>query len=166
VKTLTLLRHAKSSWEDPALGDFDRPLNSRGRRDAPEMGRRLKARGEVPDLIISSPARRALATARMVAREVGMPEQRIIAEPGLYHAGGATILSIVRSLESLADHLMLIGHNPGFNDAANSLSEARIDNLPTAAMFQVAFDVDDWSDVSPGAGRFVRFDYPKRPCTD
>jgi len=166
MKTLSLLRHAKSSWDDPALDDFDRPLNPRGRRDAPEMGRRLKARGEIPDLIISSPARRALATARMVAREVGIPEARIIEEASLYHAGAGTILSIVRSLESLAGHLMLVGHNPGFNDVANSLSEARIDNLPTAALFQVEFDVDDWSDVAPGQGRFVRFDSPKRPFDD
>lgn len=163
MKTLTLLRHAKSSWHDPALDDFERPLNPRGRRDAPEMGRRLRARGDVPDLIISSPARRALSTARMVAREIGIPEGQIIEEPDLYHAGAERILAIVSSLESLASHLMVVGHNPGFNDAANRLSEVRIDNLPTAAAFQVEFDVDDWSEVAPGQGRFLRFDYPKRP---
>jgi len=163
MKTLTLLRHAKSSWDDPALDDFDRPLNPRGRRDAPEMGRRLKARGEIPDLIVSSPARRALATARMVAREVGIPEDRIIEEPALYHAGPGRIMSVVRSLESMADHLMLVGHNPGFNDVANSLTDSRVDNLPTAAVFQVVFDVDDWSEVATGQGRLVRFDCPKRP---
>lgn len=166
MKTLTLLRHAKSSWDDPTLGDFDRPLNPRGRRDAPEMGRRLKARGDAPDLIISSPAKRALATARMVAREIGIPEDRIVEEPALYHADARRIMSIVRSLESMAGHLMLVGHNPGFNDFANSLAETKIDNLPTAAIFQVEFDIDDWSKVAAGQGRLVRFDYPKRPFSD
>jgi phosphohistidine phosphatase len=166
MKTLTLLRHAKSSWADPTLDDFDRPLNPRGRRDAPEMGRRLKARGDTPDLIISSPARRALATARMVVREIAIPEDRIIEEPALYHASAGKIMSIVRSLESMAEHLMLVGHNPGFNDFANSLTDTQVDNLPTAAVFQVEFDVDDWSAVAAGKGRLVRFDYPKRPFAD
>ena len=166
MKTLTLLRHAKSSWDDPHLADFDRPLNPRGRSDAPEMGRRLKARGHLPDLIVSSPARRALATARMVAREIGIPEERIIEEPGLYHAGAERILRTVTSLESHARHLMLVGHNPGFNDLANRLSDARIDNLPTAAVFQVEFDADDWSEVVAGQGRFILFDTPKQPFPD
>lgn len=163
MKRITLLRHAKSSWDDPGLSDFDRPLNPRGRRNAPEMGRRLKARDQVPDLLISSPALRAVTTARMVAREMGFPEGRIIEEPSLYHASEGRIMAIVNSLESLAGHLMLVGHNPGFSDFANCLSEARIDNLPTAAIFCVDFDVDDWSEVVPGEGRFVYFDYPKRP---
>ncbi len=163
MKRITLLRHAKSSWDEPGLSDFDRPLNPRGRRNAPEMGRRLKARDQVPDLLISSPALRAVTTARMVAREMGFPEGRIIEEPSLYHAGEGRIMAIVNSLESLAGHLMLVGHNPGFSDFANCLSEARIDNLPTAAIFCVDFDVDDWSEIIPGEGRFVYFDYPKRP---
>ncbi len=163
MKRITLLRHAKSSWDEPALADFDRPLNPRGRRDAPEMGRRLRSRGEVPDLIISSPALRAITTARMAAREMGLAEGNIIEEGSLYHASASRILAIVHSLESHAKHLMLIGHNPGFNDFANRLSEARIDNLPTAALFCVEFDVQDWSDIVPGEGRFAYFDYPKRP---
>lgn len=113
--------------------------------------------------MISSPALRAMSTARMAAREMEFPEGNIIEEASLYHASAARILGIVHSLESLASHLMLVGHNPGFNDFANRLSEARIDNLPTAAVFCVEFDVDDWSDIAPGEGRFVYFDYPKQP---
>ena len=161
MKRLTLFRHAKSSWEDPTLSDFDRPLNPRGRRNAPEMGRRLLANDQVPDLLISSPARRAISTARMAAREMGFPEERIIEESALYHAGGSTILEILVSLETRADHVMLVAHNPGFTDLANRLSSARIDNIPTAGLFCVDFDVDDWSDVREYGGDFVYFDYPK-----
>jgi phosphohistidine phosphatase len=161
LKRITLLRHAKSSWDEPGLSDFDRPLNPRGRNDAPEMGRRLMARGQTPDLLITSPARRAMSTARMAAREMGYPEERIIPESSLYHASAGSIFSVVNSLESLADHLMLVGHNPGFTDFANHLSTARIDNMPTAALFCVDFDVDDWGAVRAADGAFVYFDFPK-----
>lgn len=161
MKRLTLLRHAKSSWDDPSLDDFHRPLNSRGRRNAPEMGRRLRETGQVPDLLISSSAVRAITTARMAAREMGFAESRIIEERGLYHAGPGEILSIVQSLETHAAHLMLVGHNPGFTDLANRLSTASIDNLPTAALFCVELDIADWSECEIGAGRFVYFDFPK-----
>lgn len=164
MKRLTLLRHAKSSWDDASLSDFDRPLNPRGRRNAPEMGRRLLENGQVPDLLISSPARRAISTARMAAREMGFPEERIIEEPALYHASSAAIIEIVHSLETLADHVMLVAHNPGFTDLANRLSTARIDNIPTAGVFCVDFDVDDWNEVRPHEGVFVYFDYPKNPA--
>jgi phosphohistidine phosphatase len=161
MKRLTILRHAKSSWSDPALTDFDRPLNGRGRHSAPEMGRRLKARGEMPDLVVSSPARRAISTARMACREMGFPESRIIEERGLYLAGAGQIMGIVRSLETLAAHLMIVGHNPGLTDFANDLSDARIDNLVTASLFVVEFDLADWSELAPGTGRFVYYDFPR-----
>lgn len=161
MKRLTLLRHAKSSWEEPGLDDYHRPLNPRGRRDAPEMGRRLKATGQVPDLLISSPAVRAITTARMAAREMGFPEQRIIEDRSLYHAGASQLSRILRSLETLAGHVMLVGHNPGLTDFANHLSQVRIDNLPTASLFCIDLDVDDWGQLDPETGHFVYFDYPK-----
>jgi len=161
MKRLTLLRHAKSSWDDLSVDDFHRPLNPRGRRAAPEMGRRMQANALVPDLIVSSPARRAISTARMIARELDYPEARIIEEQALYHAGGGQVLEIINSLETLAEHLMLCGHNPGFTDLANALGDAHIDNMPTAAVFCVDFDINDWSELSPGGGRFVCFDMPK-----
>ena len=161
LKRITLLRHAKSSWDEPGLSDFDRPLNPRGRRDAPEMGRRLMARGQTPDLLIVSPAKRAISTARMAARQMGYPEERIIQEPSLYHASAGIIFRIVTSLETLANHLMLVGHNPGFTDFANRLTTTRIDNMPTAALFCVDFDVTDWSDIQAADGEFVYFDFPK-----
>jgi phosphohistidine phosphatase len=169
MKRLTLLRHAKSSWDDSFLDDFERPLNPRGRRTAPEMGRRLTAADSVPDLIISSPARRAINTARMVAREMNYAEARLIEEPSLYHAGWGQILDVINSLETLAGHLMICGHNPGLTDLANMLCKARIDNMPTASVFCVDFDIDDWSQLESGTGQFVFFDMPKndrgRPLT-
>jgi phosphohistidine phosphatase len=161
MKRLTILRHAKSSWDDPSLSDFDRPLNGRGRRSAPEMGRRLKARNERPDLVLSSSARRAITTARMACRELGFPESRIIEDKALYLAPADQILRIVRSLETLADHVMIVGHNPGLTDFANLLSDARIDNLVTASLFVTDFDIEDWSQLTPGAGRFVYYDFPR-----
>jgi phosphohistidine phosphatase len=158
---LTLLRHAKSSWDDPSLDDFHRPLNGRGRRNAPEMGRRLRDSSQTPDLLISSPATRAITTARMAAREMAYPEARIVEERGLYHAGAGEILRIVQSLETLARHVMLVGHNPGFTDLANRLSAVRIDNMPTASLFCVDFEIEQWSDAAAGEARFVYFDFPK-----
>ncbi len=161
MKRLTLLRHAKSSWDEAGLDDFDRPLNPRGRRDAPQMGRRLRETAQVPDLLISSPAVRAVTTARMAAREMGFPEERIIEDRSLYHASARELFAVVQSLETRAGHLMLVGHNPGLTDFASSLSDARIDNLPTASLFCVDLDIIDWDQLGPGAGRFVYYDFPK-----
>ncbi len=158
---LTLLRHAKSSWDDPSLDDFDRPLNARGRRDAPEMGRRLQATEQVPGLLIASPAARALQTARMAAREMDFAEQRIIVEPSLYHASAGELFGILASLETRARHVMLVGHNPGLTDFAVRLSEVRIDNLPTASLFCVDLELQDFSEIRPGTGHFVYYDYPR-----
>jgi phosphohistidine phosphatase len=161
MKRLTLLRHAKSSWDNVSLDDFERPLNPRGRRAAPEMGRRLLTGDSVPDLIISSPARRAISTARMVAREINYAEARIIEDRSLYHAGWGQILAIANSLETLADHLMVCGHNPGLTDLANMLGNTRIDNMPTASVFCVDFEILDWSELEAGSGQFAYFDMPK-----
>jgi len=161
MKRLTLLRHAKSSWDDAGLDDYDRPLNPRGRRDAPEMGRRLTIADQAPDLLISSPAVRAISTAKMVAREMGFAEERIIEDRSLYHASARQLFSVVTSLETLAGHLMVVGHNPGLTDFASSLSEARIDNLPTASLFCVDMEIEDWSELTPGSGCFVYYDFPK-----
>ena len=162
VKRLYLLRHAKSSWDDGGLPDVARPLNKRGMRDAPAMGKRFSARGFMPDIIVSSGAVRAETTARAVAREMGYPANRIRREDALYLAGPATLLEIVRRADDELDSLMLVGHNPGMTDFANSLSDLRIDNLPTCGLYCVDFAVAGWRDVEAGAGTLVCFDYPKK----
>ena len=164
MKRLTLLRHAKSSWDDPGLDDYHRPLNPRGRRDAPEMGRRLKATGQVPDLLISSPAVRAITTARMAAREMGFPEQRIIEDRSLYHASAGQPSRILLSLETLAGHVMLVGHNPGLERLLSYLCGKTKDLpkkgqlLPTAALARLAMP-DDWSDLARGAASLLRLQH-------
>lgn len=159
---LTLFRHGKSSWDDVDIDDFERPLAPRGLRDVPEMGRRLARLGNPPGLIISSPARRALSTARAIAREVGCREDRIVEESGLYLAAPQQILAILQRAAHAPEHILLVGHNPGFTDLANMLDEVRIDNMPTAAMLIVEFDVPRWADIVPAQARFIGFDFPKR----
>ncbi len=162
MRRLTLLRHAKSSWEDPELDDFDRPLNPRGLRALPDMGRRLARRGDRPDLIVSSPALRAISTARGIAREIGYRDDRIVESPELYLASPAAILEVITRADDRHGHIMLVGHNPGFTDLANRFGDLRIDNMPTASMLCVDFPQDRWSEIGPGDAKFVYFDYPKK----
>jgi phosphohistidine phosphatase len=161
VLRLTLLRHGKSSWEDPELEDFDRPLAPRGLRNVPEMGRRLARRGELPDLILSSPALRAISTARAIAREIGYREHGIRQEPALYLATPLEILAVLERAGGTASHLMVVGHNPGLTELANMLNNIRLDNMPTAAMLAVEFDAADWDRIDPASARFLWFDTPK-----
>ncbi len=165
MKRLVIVRHAKSSWEQSELADIDRPLNKRGIRNAPEMGRRLAARKIVPNLIISSPAVRALATAKMIAAEVGYREGRIVVEKTLYGAGVQLFLEALArwgDKDNPADLVMLFSHNPGVTELANFLTGKRIDNLPTCGVVIVDFETDRWEGIEKGSGRFIDFDYPKK----
>ena len=159
---LILLRHGKSSWDDPALDDFDRPLAPRGLRNVPEMGRRLARRGQLPDLIISSTAVRALSTARAIAREIAYREDRIVEAPDLYLASPRHMLAILRDTPSPAGTILLVGHNPGLTELANMLDDVRLDNMPTAAMLCVEFDASGWAGIDPAKARFAWFDYPRK----
>ena len=162
MKTLYLVRHAKSSWKFPELRDFDRPLNGRGKRNAPDMGKRLKAMGILPDLLIASPANRALTTARKIAENIGYPVEDILENDDIYHGSENTLLQVIKSADGDVNELMLFGHNPGFTDLANLLGDQWIDNIPTCGIVALGFDVTDWSEVTPGTGRNLFFDYPKK----
>lgn len=162
MRRLIILRHGKSEWDGPRLDDFERPLAPRGLRDVPEMGRRLARRGLAPDLIISSTAVRAFSTACAIAREIGYREDRIVGEARLYHAPPATMLGFVRRAPDDAQTLMVVGHNPGMTELANMLADIRIDNMPTAGMLCVEFDVPRWSEIDPDAAQFAWFDFPKK----
>ena len=166
MKVLTLVRHAKSSWDFPELEDFDRPLNKRGKRDAPEMGRRLADAEYVPDLIVSSPANRALTTARVVAGTLGIDSDDIVEDARIYHASPRALTEVVREIGNGVTHVMLFGHNPGFTDFANRLSDVRVDNIPTSGIFSVSFDVSDWAEFEAADGSFVFFDYPKNNASN
>ncbi len=165
MKHLTLVRHAKSSWSDPAAADHDRKLSGRGERDAPRMGRRLRARGVRPSLILSSPAERALATAKIIAGELGLASDFPRTEPALYHAWPTTILDIVRLQDDAFPSLMLVGHNPAFTDFVNALlPDFRLDNLPTAGVVAIELDIEMWRNADSGSARLDFYDYPKNPA--
>lgn len=162
MKRLTLVRHSKSDWSLPGQQDWDRALNKRGQRDAPEMARRLRARKLKPDAILSSPAVRALATATIMARELKVAASIVRQDERLYLAGPADMLAVIRELGGSARHLMVFGHNPGITDFANRLSAGdRIDNMPTSAVFTATFAIQDWSELDWGSGQDAQFDYPK-----
>ena len=161
MKRLYLVRHAKSSWEDAELPDFDRPLNKRGKKAAPKMGKRLKKQKARPDLIVSSPAVRAITTARVLAEALGYPLDSIVADDAVYHAGVDGLLAVVQGTDEAVESLMLFGHNPGFTDLARALTGDYIVNMPTCSVYCVDFDVDSWSKVSRGAGSCAFFDFPK-----
>lgn len=159
---LILTRHGKSSWDDPDLDDFHRPLAPRGLRNVPEMGRRLVRRGTPPDLVVTSTAVRALSTARALARELGYPEQAIREIAGLYLASPLEILEVIRSLPATARTVMVVGHNPGMTELANLMDQVRLDNMPTTGMLCVEFDAAQWPQIEPARARFAWFDYPKK----
>lgn len=165
MKRLTLLRHAKSDWSLPDQADWDRALNKRGQRDAPEMARRLRERKLKPDLMVSSPAVRALTTATMVARKLKVPAACVLQDERLYLASPKDMLQVIQATPRDVEHLMVVGHNPGMTELANLLSAGeRIDNLPTGGYFTAVFKIADWMDLAAEGGREAIFDYPKNPA--
>lgn len=162
MKTLYVIRHAKSSWDDPTLSDFDRPLNNRGKKDAPEMGKRLKQRKVLPDLFLSSPAERARTTCYAIAEELGYPESKIKTDKNLYHAEDAEILRIIQSLDNKYACVWIFGHNPGLTDFVNLLADAGIDNIPTCGVVACSLNVQSWDEVSRKKGVVTFFDFPKK----
>ena len=161
MKELILVRHAKSSWKDPTLSDHERPLNKRGKRDAPEMGERLARSGCDPDLMVSSSAIRALETARSVAGKLGYPRESIAVEERLFHAGVAELLQVIRGVEDSVDSLMLFGHNPGLTDLANHIGPREILNMPTCAVLHLGLKSASWTEVGKTPVDEVMYDYPK-----
>jgi phosphohistidine phosphatase len=161
-KRILICRHAKSSWRDVDLNDFDRPLNKRGERDAPEMGRRLVEHGIRPDLIMTSPAQRALSTALHYAQALGYPSERIARNPRQY---AATVPALIKELQAI-DHrvatLMLVGHNPESTELANVLGGLAIDNIPTSGIVALEFATASWQELAAGKGVLLFFDFPKK----
>jgi len=157
-----ICRHAKSSWQDASLGDFDRPLNKRGERDAPEMGRRLSQRGLRPDLIMTSPAVRALATARHYARQLGIPAGQVRCNQAQYAASVPDLIGLIRTVDPGVVTLMLVGHNPESTSLANVLGNLRIDNIPTSGIVALSFGQGAWAELEAGDGTLLFFDFPKQ----
>lgn len=151
MKTLLLLRHAKSDWDDSSLRDFDRPLAARGERDAPRIGKALRKRGILPDLIISSPAARAKATIEAVTRAAKM-NLEIRFDKVVYGASSPELMSLIQGLPDTNSCLLLVGHNPGFEDLVGRLSGSH-ERMPTAALACIEFQIDRWEGVNDGEGK-------------
>ena len=162
MKQLTLIRHAKSSWQT-GHRDFDRPLNDRGLKAAPYMAERITAHYDRPDLIITSPARRARQTAELIATGIGYDLDRLQEDPELYDASTDTLLRRIQATPDDVNHLYLVAHNPGLTYLANQLTDSRIDNLVTCAMFGATFDINHWSEADYDGGNVVYYDFPKNP---
>lgn len=159
MKTLLLLRHAKSSWDDPSLADFHRPLAERGERDAPRIGSALAEQREIPELVISSPAVRAVQTASAVTSHVRYAGE-VRLDQRIYGAGSAELLKIVRTLPEEYSTIMLVGHNPGFEDLLGRLAGKR-QHMSTCNVACIGFQTDRWEDVEDGHGQLQWLLRPK-----
>ncbi len=162
LKTLYIIRHAKSSWDDPLLDDFSRPLNERGKRDAPRMGKRLKEKRIAPAVMITSPARRALATCKRIAEVLNYSADRIKIERELYHASDEGILDVIKTIKDKYDNAVIVGHNPGLTNFVNLLGNQHFENMPTCSIAAFTLPVTSWKDIKLGMGKLIFFDYPKK----
>jgi phosphohistidine phosphatase len=163
MKTLILVRHAKSSWDQPVLSDFERPLNERGKKDAPEMAKRLKEKGIKIDQFVSSPARRARKTAKYFAEEFDVKKDDIKMVEALYGADPSAFAETISGLDNDHETVILFSHNPGITEYASSLTKVRVDEMPTCAVFAVQADSDHWGEFGSAEKKFLFFDYPKNP---
>jgi phosphohistidine phosphatase len=153
------MRHAKSSWDDPGLSDFDRPLNDRGTLAAPLMGEVIGKKGLSPDVIISSPARRASQTAELVRPALGT-EAEIVFDRRIYEADVGALREIVQQIDDQYDTAMLVGHNPTIAEFLQYLT-GRIETMPTAAVAVVELDIGRWAEMTNDSGRLAAIFRPK-----
>ena len=160
-KELLLVRHAKSSWDDPYLDDHDRPLNERGLTNAPEMGKRMQGLGISPDVWISSTALRAITTAQIIAEQIGFPQDQIQRTKDLYHASATELQEFIAGLDDAIGSAILFGHNPGMTSLVANLYGLPIDNMPTCGVVHLQFNENTWSAVSSAPPARAYFDFPK-----
>lgn len=163
MKQLLIVRHAKSSWENFSVPDFERPLNDRGKKDAPMMAERLVRSGINPDLLITSTAKRARKTAELFAKAFGLTDENILGVPELYEAGVETFFDVVSKMPASAETVILFSHNPGITGFVNSLTTTRIDDMPTCAVFACSCETDQWADFRKAKKEYLFFDFPKSP---
>jgi len=162
MKILTIVRHAKSSWKDSSLSDRKRPLNKRGQRDAPIMGKRISDHGIRPSLIVTSPATRARTTAKIIADELNYPKEFLQREDHLYLASLDEILNVIGAQDIGFNSLMIVGHNPGLTDIVNFLQPGLTINLPTAGVVSVQIDQDHWNLFERPKTELLVHDWPKK----
>lgn len=164
-RRLTLLRHAKSSWEQPGLADRDRPLSARGLRDAPRIAARLREAGARPSLIVSSPATRTLTTARLFADALGLSSKGVVTDDRMYLATASELLDVIADQDESLEDLLLVGHNPGLTVLANRLLPTlQLDNLPTTGVVAMDLMLPVWSAAATCGVSLAYYDFPKNPA--
>jgi len=159
MKTLYILRHAKSSWDDPEMSDFERPLNDRGKKTAPFIGELMAKNGLEPDIILSSPAMRAKATAQMVKRAAKI-DAEIRYEDRIYEASPHTLSQVVSETDNAYRSVMLVGHNPGIEGFIRYLT-GNLEPMPTAALAVISLQIDSWDLINDGRGELKRIFRPR-----
>ena len=159
MKTLFLLRHAKSSWKDATLPDFERPLNERGRRAAPVVGKFMRRQKPQPQLILCSPAERARQTIALVS-EAAEFKAELRYDERIYEASVARLIAVVSEIDEKAETALVVGHNPGMEELLESLT-GEVRHMPTAALAHITLDIDRWTDVREQSGELVRLVRPK-----
>lgn len=162
MKKLVLVRHAKSSWDNPEWSDFERPLNKRGIRDAGILCSTLKEKNLSPKLILSSPANRALTTAQMFAETLNYPVGDIRQDYGIYEKGAHYILNLINKLPADIDNVFIFGHNPDITSMASFFSGEYFDNVPTCGIIGLQFDIESWEEADSDLGKIIFFEYPKK----
>ena len=160
MKTLYLARHAKSYWKDQSIPDFDRPLNSRGKRDAPFIGEVLKDKGVKPDLIICSPAKRTKKTAIEIAEKLRYPEKKILYDDELYEASSNILIRVIKKINEKYDSVMIFAHNPGLTMLNNHISNNYLENIPTCGIVALQLN-KKWIEIDKNSCQFLFFEYPK-----
>jgi len=161
MKTLVMIRHAKSSWANPLQSDFERPLNERGKEEAPAMGKKLKELKVIPDLIVSSTAKRTRQTAKRIAEATGYDADHIKWEEKLYHCIPSVFEEVIFEVSDAVNTVFIVAHNPGITDFVNQLSpDFSIDNMHTCGMVGVRIETDEWNKFSLAERKVFLFEYP------
>ena len=161
VKDVCFVRHAKSSWDHPGLDDYERPLDSRGLRDAPLMAKKMREMHLMPDLIITSGAKRARSTADFFRKEFDLGPEKFIVNDQLYEASPEDVYNVIRNAPDAARFIYIFSHNPTLTWVANEISGVHIDNVPTAGVVHIQTMVTNWKKFKPASAGFVSFHYPK-----
>lgn len=162
MKTLYLIRHAKSSWDNAKLADFERPLNKRGQKAAPFMAKLMLENNVQADLIISSPANRALTTAEIFCEALGYPQEKIEQRIEIYDGGINHMLQIVRQIPDNCSSVMLFGHNPTLTSFANFIAGEHLENIVTCGIVRIDLKSDSWQKTMMDSGKLVWYEYPKK----
>ncbi|HEX4956927.1 MAG TPA: histidine phosphatase family protein [Lacibacter sp.] len=166
MKQLLLIRHAKSSWADAGMKDVDRPLNERGKKDAPDMAQRLLKKQVKAELFLCSTAMRAQSTCAMMMKEMNVDTNRMILKEELYLAPPDVFYDCIQELDDQYNTVAMVAHNPGITDFVNGLTDVKVDDMPTCAVYAIRIETESWRTFKEAKRKFCFFEYPKKVQLD